>query len=72
MSYGETCRAAVLLKDGRTRAQLCAAGVASQAHGADIVTFDDGSFIELCKWGQHQAFLKNGWNVTPRDKGESK
>jgi predicted ATP-dependent Lon-type protease len=29
-------------------------------------TFDDGSFIEWERFGHHQAFLSNGWNVTPR------
>lgn len=31
-----------------------------------IARFDDGSFIEWNRFDHHQAFLSNGWNVTPR------
>jgi hypothetical protein len=35
-------------------------------NNGERATFDDGSFIEWNRFGHHQAFLSNGWNVTPR------
>lgn len=62
MAYGDNCTAFKLLDKGAGRDQICAAGTTTRDV---VVTFSDGSFIELCKWGRHQAFLRNGWNVTP-------
>lgn len=63
MAYGDNCEAYKILTKGPTREQICAA--AKHTRG-DIAEFGDGSTIELCKWGRHQAYLRNGWNVTPR------
>jgi hypothetical protein len=42
------------------------AAAKSLNHDTTRATFDDGSFIEWDRFGHHQAFLSNGWNVTPR------
>lgn len=63
-------QALALLKKHASVDQIKSKGVLSR--DGLTVTFLDGSFIELSKWGLkwglHQAFNANGWNVTPNNR----
>ena len=62
VAYGDHTQAFKLVR--ASAREIRAAAVRIDNNGWRV-TFADGSFIELSKWGNHQAFLSNGWNVTP-------
>lgn len=65
MAYGDQTTAYALLRRKATESEIRAAGTCGIEAGCETVKFQDGSFIELRKFNNHQAFLSNGWNVTP-------
>lgn len=63
MAYGDNSTAAKILAQGSSEAYIKGTGTEIRR---DVIEFVDKSFIELRKFDNHQAFLSNGWNVTPR------
>lgn len=67
MAYGDNTTAYELLKRNASISEIEAAGAINNMRSElGTVTFRDGSFIELRRFNNHQAFLKTGWNITPR------
>ena len=62
MAQGGNSIAAQLLLDGHNEAYIRSIGT---ERGEGIIVFADKSFIELRQFENHQAFLANGWSVTP-------
>lgn len=60
--YGENCSAFQMVHKSVNEIQSAAMTVDVKNQ---VCRFQDKSFIALDKWGNHQAFLPNGWNITP-------
>ncbi len=65
MAYGDHTIAYKLLAEKATVGRIRAAGTYTRDSELGLVTFPDKSFIELRKFGNHQAFMAGGWNVSP-------
>ncbi|MDV0844965.1 hypothetical protein [Klebsiella quasipneumoniae] len=66
MAYGDHTIAYKLLAEKATVGRIRAAGTYTRDSELGLVTFPDKSFIELRKFGNHQAFMAGGWNISPR------
>ncbi len=67
MAYGDHTTAYSLLFKGASESEIQAAGEFLPFEGElGSVVFADKSSIELRRFNNHQAFLSNGWNITPR------
>ena len=69
MPYGDHSIAYKLLAAKTPTDEIIAAGSYARDSELGTVTFIDKSSIEIRKFNNHQAFLANGWNVTPRSGG---
>ena len=68
MAYGEHTTAYQLLAANATQSQIEAKGQYKRDDELGTVTFPDGSRIALRKFGNHQAYLASGWNITPTNR----